>query len=495
MRRQLLIVTLCAYSLLSAQSAHQFTLGDVQLRVNSNGILAVDLSNLNPSSSYKQEAKHFLNQAGLWISALDPSNNLYINAQLVLDTAKFDVGYGPLDTFTGKQAEGDWNKVWQVDAETISEHKQNYANTGYTVPANIENWPAISGTDLIRFLAPFADVNGNEIYDPEYGDYPYIQGDRAIYCIYNDNSGEHKVSKGAPLGIEVHLMLYQKNEFPQIFFCEYYIINRSDRQYKDIKIGFMLGGQNGNPADNFAATQSTQNTVYIYNGDDIDEGVFNNQLPFVFCKWLSHPLESSIAFEKSSDLKRGLAQSAAEFDSYLHAKWRDQSRLNFGDSGVGNGNPSSFIYNYDSNWNEDAGIRLAGERNMLSVIGINALGLRSYVRCELALGYGFYGNTENVHEIVKSESQKLQALAGLEAVVPLALKQFPNPSREYFVIETEEVGEYEIKITDIQGHTLYNNNIFINHRWLCNEKLLPGVYILELNRNGRMFKKLINVQP
>ena len=47
------------------------------------------------------------------------------------------------------------------------------------MPSSIANWPAHGEEGYSYFLAPFKDVNGNEVYDPENGDYPY-------YDINND---------------------------------------------------------------------------------------------------------------------------------------------------------------------------------------------------------------------------------------------------------------------------------------------------------------------
>jgi hypothetical protein len=60
-------------------------------------------------------------------------------------------------------------------------------------------------------LAPYADYNNNQIYDPQNGDYPYIFGDQACYSITNDIYAAHTETGGNPFGAELHTMTYAIN--------------------------------------------------------------------------------------------------------------------------------------------------------------------------------------------------------------------------------------------------------------------------------------------
>ncbi len=478
-----------------AQIGYKTTEGELALRINANGILAIDLNTLSPASEYNNSTNHFLSEAGLWISARDASNKLYINSQMSTTVAEYDFVAGPLDTFTGNPASGDWNFVWDVSQSEIQAHQENFEDANYTVPANIENWPAAGGQDLIKYLAPFADYNNNGIYDPENGDYPYIKGNKAWYCIFNDNGGEHKVSKGAPLGIELHLMVYQIDEKPNNLFLEYYLINRSDIDYEDIRVGFMLGGENGNEGDNYFGSSSSEHAIFIYNGDSLDEGNFESNLPYVYCKILNQSLVASMMYEQSAHTVHGKPTNAVEFDHYLHARWKDGSELVEGGNGQGSGTASAHLFNVDAAWTEESESLMAGNRNGLAIASFPVLKQKEFVHIEYAMGYGFYNKDENVHNLLKSDFDALDAFSLSKSPALLNARVYPNPLRSECTIEVKSAGEYEIKVTDIQGLTLYSENKYINQITRCNFMLCPGIYILELNRNGRTFKKLINVQP
>ena len=45
--------------------------------------------------------------------------------------------------------------------------------------------------NISKHLAPFYDVDKNGIYDPSNGDYPLINGDQALWYVYNDVGAAH----------------------------------------------------------------------------------------------------------------------------------------------------------------------------------------------------------------------------------------------------------------------------------------------------------------
>ena len=78
----------------------------------------------------------------------------------------------------------------------IDNHITNYSDPNYQVPEAIISWPAHGDIALGQNynLAPYIDVNDNNIYDPYNGDYPCIKGDEAIYMIRNDVGNFHSES-------------------------------------------------------------------------------------------------------------------------------------------------------------------------------------------------------------------------------------------------------------------------------------------------------------
>lgn len=495
--RRLSFISLVLIALSSAaQFASDVFNGDIHLGINSNGIMAIDLTSLQNISHIGDPSADFLNQLGIWMMAVDQDQKVHINSQYVIDDQNFDFSYAPLDTFTGNQAMGDWNHVWLMEAADVASHIENFTQDGYIVPSSIKNWPAKSGQDLIEHLAPFADYNNNGIYDPENGDFPVIQGERAVYCIFNDNSGEHKVSKGIPLEVEVHLMIYEMNEWPNTLFLEYFIINRSVNDYQDVKLGLMLGGQLGNASDNAMGSMSEQNTVYLYNGDEVDENGFGTDLPYIFCRILDRELSSAISFSNDvNDTLSGRPQDQADFIQYMNGSWLDGSSITLGGNGRGGSQAYSFHYDISEGWSEASSSIAPGERNCLAMCSISELNRNSYVEFNAALGYGTYSNAEDVHKVIEARSKDLRDLTSVSKVHESKVKLYPNPNNGTFNILIKDPGYYQLKVIDNQGKTLFKEKRYLYGQSRCNFLLAPGVYILELNRNGRIFKNTLNVQP
>ena len=145
--------------------------------------------------------------------------------------------------------------LWAVTKAEVDNHIANYNQPGYVVPSSILNWPANGDISLglSYFLAPFVDVNFDNVYNPLDGDYPCIKGDKAIYTIMNDKQDLHG-SGGAPIGLEVHYMFYQfeTNDYlDNTTFIDVNIYNRGTQTLYDFKSSFVMDGDLGNATDDY----------------------------------------------------------------------------------------------------------------------------------------------------------------------------------------------------------------------------------------------------
>ncbi|MBR9917134.1 T9SS type A sorting domain-containing protein [bacterium] len=503
MRRPLLIALLFIH--LFSFSQNWVEMGDdVQLRISSNGIIAINQNDLSPASEFQNSGNHFLNQMGMWISARDESNALHTSIQMLNNKGEYDFSYGPLDTIVSQPDTSGWNKVWYINSSDVKYHQENYANVGYTVPESIANWPGENKSgDFVQYLAPFADINQNNTYDPENGDYPFIKGDEAVYVICNDNSFEHKVSGGLPLGLEVHLMIYKTSSAPNTYFMEYYLINRLDFDYHDIQIGMFLSGACGNEEDNYALTSISHNTIGIYNGDNYDEGGFGDQLPYVFCRFLNRELTGSIVFENTDNPINGIPQNALEYNYFLHSRWRNSDKIQFGNDGQTNSEDYPFMFAQDTDpqkneWKEES-VSEPGFRMILGRTSFNQLEEGGYLKLDFALGYGFYDSSEKVLPIIHDESEKsktvFNAVTSVKPVLTDNVRIYPQPSSGIFNLGGLTAGNYKLFISDIQGNTLYEEDFFTIGTYQCNVLLPPGIYTIQLVNQGQMINKLLIIRP
>src|SRR5262249_47415907 len=159
------------------------------------------------------------------------------------------------------------------DKSVIDYHIQHWNDLGYVVPQALADWPANGHPPLAQVLAPFVDLNGNYIYEPALGDYPFIPGDQATYDIFNDVANIHTETGGVPLGVEVHQMSYEINSPTDSFltntvFIRYEIGNRSDTSYHDVYIGIWTDFDIGYPNDDYVGTDVGRNMYYGYNSEN-----------------------------------------------------------------------------------------------------------------------------------------------------------------------------------------------------------------------------------
>ena len=89
-----------------------------------------------------------------------------------------------------------WDRQWKLTKSEIVNHTINFSNPDYVMPEAIFSWPAHG--DITKGqssnLAPYIDIDNNNIYEPHNGDYPCIKGDEAIFMIRNDVGNFHTES-------------------------------------------------------------------------------------------------------------------------------------------------------------------------------------------------------------------------------------------------------------------------------------------------------------
>ncbi|MFN3529189.1 MAG: hypothetical protein ACK417_04620 [Bacteroidia bacterium] len=229
----------------------------------------------------KASGRTSFNAMNFWMGGIDAMGLLKVAGQTYRQSSSLGIGFwpGPIMPDSAIISQGQCNlfdRSWKLTAAEIRHHRNNYQLPNYQVPANIAEWPG-NGEVALGYspdLAPFEDVNGNGLYDPENGDYPLIPGDEAIWMVYNDryNSNGHQSSA---LGIEVQETIFAFNRqgaLRNAVFHQYKIINRSTVRLDSTFIGNFVEPALGNPNDDFIGCDVTHGMGIVYNADDDDEG-------------------------------------------------------------------------------------------------------------------------------------------------------------------------------------------------------------------------------
>lgn len=167
-------------------------------------------------------------------------------------------------------------RVWKLTKEEIEFHKQNYWKPDYEPIEAINSWPGNGFTNSgeALHLAPFYDVNADDNYIPDEGDYPLIRGDQCIFLMCNDDKTRTDTS-ALPMKAELHVMVYGYDEptdtalFNTVF-VHYDLINRSENNYTNCYAGVQTDFDIGYASDDRYRTDVQRASVFMYNGKDID---------------------------------------------------------------------------------------------------------------------------------------------------------------------------------------------------------------------------------
>ena len=229
-----------------------------------------------------------------WFAGKDPSNEI----RLIQggSTTNADVFSGPisgLGTYSDPSYQSAWgNSMWEMCQSEIdiyttwweacngpNSNAQDCANA--TTPSTetlnrIYSWPAHGDVSLGQsyYLAPFFDYNSDGTYDPGDGDYPIIRGCCAVYMIQNDAAQSHTYSNTDSLGVELHFMFYQYQTWDylnDVTFVDLKAVNRSNTNYSDFVSSIYVDADIGYYGDDYYGCDSVSNTMYFYNGDNLDE--------------------------------------------------------------------------------------------------------------------------------------------------------------------------------------------------------------------------------
>jgi hypothetical protein len=257
---------------------------------------------------------------GIWVAGVDVNGQLRVAARTFTSGGKDDYWPGPLvskgDNLSNVTAEvcNQYDRLWKVDRDMVSKfiawynadaesRERDYP--GYSPPLVIQQWPG-NGPDFgsdkeeyDRYLAPYADVDGNGRYNVDGGDYPNYEftattrckfiperradslnntsvtlyGDQTIWWVYNDKGNIHSETQGAAIGMEVRGQAFAfstNDELNNMTFYNYQLINRSTYRLNNAYFGVWVDADVGDYDDDVVGCDINRGLSFAYNGDDMD---------------------------------------------------------------------------------------------------------------------------------------------------------------------------------------------------------------------------------
>ncbi len=508
-----LILTLLTFFpiLVISQTTMTLDFNNAKVKLSDNGVFFNDPVEGNPGYEIPAgEGNHMIYSMALWMTGIDADLQLHGACNTYADS--MDMYAGPIsDNYDSDYYTSTFGTaIWKISQAEIQYHTTNYTAVGYSPAAAIANWPGNGNTaeGVAAQLAPYVDVNGDLVYDPMAGDYPYIQGDGAIYVILNDEYGPHAESGADALGVEIHVMFYQFDSLEYIdntTFMNAKVFNRRDTAYTNFRLGAFMDFDLGFPYDDYIGCDSTRNLVYIYNSTDFDPGIssqpgFASKPPAFGAVLLNKPLDVASYFNSGPSGSTGDPSNPVDYHNYLRAVWKDGTHLtnNGGDGFFPSGYETNYAFtgnpNTGTGWTEENAGNSGGDRRMIMSTEATTFNPGADICLDVAFIYTRDGldNLFNVSElfIAREYVQDFydnnilsceQITANISEPASDITTVYPNPSAgSFFVVST---GTANLEIRDLNGRLVYSEDAVaeIHEIDLIAEN---GLYILSI-RTGK----------
>lgn len=306
---------------LSAQAqplSDTLAVNSIRARAQSNGAFFLGGTSgefLVPAAPDAPPSISTIKSAGLWLGGKDPSGNLRLSAQRYNDNGQTDF-YPGLLRYDGLP-DPDFNLIAHVTQAQIQAHLAN----PFEPTAPVYGWPGRGNPHFFQYhgfdlpftpesVAPFYDEFGNGNYDPSLGDYPAIEVrgcplkfdvDEDLWFSFHD-VGPHTQSGGEPLHLEIHAQMFgydcpEGSPANRTVYVAYKLINRDTVPLDSAYFGLFVDFEIGNGADDFIGCDTARHVVFAYNGDDTDEGGFENTPPVMAVDLLRGPYDPETGAE------------------------------------------------------------------------------------------------------------------------------------------------------------------------------------------------------
>jgi hypothetical protein len=475
---------------LKAQNSNILDNGVCKGNMTSNGLLFY--YNNQPLFSYpSNSSNNLLSLSGIWVCAQKPNDSIV--ASIFTESGLSDFQAGPLQQGTLIPADYNaWNTVIYVSKSEVEYHFKNHKKEDYVIPDNIKNWPTHPPQGFQGTLAPFIDWNGNKIYEPHIGEYPYIEGDQTLFTVYND-AGNRNATGGEELGIEVKQFLYSFNQTSdkkgEWQFLRIVVTNKNNFDLKNFALGFSakIWIQNGN--NNFIETYPQHNAIRGYTADT------NDNQPSVSIILLNNKLTSSLYMNDAADLVTGFPTNNYEVFNMLNGRWKNGKTLTYGGNGVDGAESARYVYpagrdpeNQLFSWTEENSGNVSGIRRVLLNTEPSVLESGKSIEYRIAIMVHQTKDTSLISKeltLLNTTYQKGE-LTTVSKIQPAeAFNIFPNPANQTtgFTIHTP-LPASTFSISDMKGRNIQlevneisNNKFFVKPKIPVSE----GIYILKIS--------------
>lgn len=354
----------------------------------------------------------------IWITGKDFGGQLKCAATRYRQQGD-DFWPGPI--FNGTTDKATCNKydrffnVWGADIEKAQTAFLQKGASGMTlndVPKSLLSWPAKGNTYLAsdptlvgetfnieENLAPFKDVDGDGLYDPLKGDFPYIPcrkdptaqayADQMVFWTINDVGNQHTESNGIAIGAQINCLAFAfqtTDDVNNMTFYKYEIVNKTSNPLYQTYISQNVDPDLGCFSNDAIGCDTTRSLGVVYNRTATDndcQGVsgYGSELPLLGIDFFEGPLGdngeqlgiSSFIYYTNGGTFDNDPSNAAQYRNYQEALWIDGAPFTFGGTGRGSGSPTKFVYPGNpaiaTEWSEVSANTQMGDRRFAQTTG------------------------------------------------------------------------------------------------------------------------------
>lgn len=347
-----------------------------------------------------KEMRTTIYNSGIWLAGLSSNGSIKASVQTYTINDKTDFGTGPI---TGDPVDvdfcKDWDKVWKVTRAEIDAHIGDFNDNGVidNVIQSIMSWPGRNNPHFQTYnqfelpegeFAPFWDQNGDGIYNPMTGDYPYLFGvetqpDQMTWSVFNDATSATRTNPGSlNMQVERTTWAYYCDDNPVLnktIFVRYKVINKGLEKLDSCFFGIHTDFDLGCFSDDYAGTSIKHNAVYAYNADNEDDdcqGIkgFQSNPPVQAMTILNKPLFASYIKAEENTVFSGSPIEIFLQLNGLHISGVPQTAE--GDGYLTNGSVTKYSFSGDP-WKDDEWSMFQEQLNNIDVRPLASVSLGS----------------------------------------------------------------------------------------------------------------------
>lgn len=488
---------------------------DMVVYFNSGGDMSWDLTG-NPGFEVpKSSGKNTIFAANLWLGGFDQSGTLHTAAQTYRQSG-IDIWPGPKADNYDSTYYDRYGHVWKVRADEIVVHQALFNNPGYLAPQDILTWPGNGDTTNGEpwHLAPFVDVNMNDIYEPMLGDYPAIQGVQTLYMISSDDHFWNSETASDQLGVDIHTLAYVYDEDPgspidQTLFVSYKIVNRSANAYQLMRIGQWIDFDLGYAFDDYVGCDTAREAFFAYNADSLDQSTFGYGLipPAQGVTFLNAEM-SGFSTYLNDFSSFGNPEDKNDYYGYLRNVWKSGNPFTIGGTGNNGTIPTNYLFSGDPRdsvqWSMETSSPIYSDVRGIGTIGPFTFSPGESVCLDMAYVFAradsgdhlssvgkLFENIDAVRAFADSsltgcpllQTQVLSTGISIPDAYQPALEVFPNPVSEVLHVESQE-GPCNVIVTDLYGRIVHDSLIESESHTIPSTQWPDGIYLVIIEVNG-----------